>query len=402
MDNEVEISSVEESGVYPIMVSTSPCYVRGLKGDPRIMLGEPNHSDSKPARDAVKLGNLGDGSWKISTDRDEDYENVHLEFIKKFPGKMNVKSVPASNEQGGKALAVHLEQQEKERKTMPFYTTLVPSKPVVIPGKASHLGFWVHAASDWGRVVYCLRDANGERWLSVGKKGEWNVDDVHNWSAFNYDGWRYLTFEVPANSPYDRYREAGTSFWGNYQGDMLVDLPLTLEKIIVERRTHVIHATEQRSAAPDDVLLGSFYAEYENPADKTDEAVRLSQLQMPVPNTAPDLANPIRNLDETGATAGPEVTKINPPEREYDGRRCHVHFAAVDGAKTYDVWVATYPDGRGAILLGKDWTAPGQLLTGLSSNVDLHLFVVAKDAEGKMSKPGKPFKANLKDMFPMK
>src|SRR5262249_21680574 len=152
------------------------------------------------------------------------------------------------------------------------------------------------------------------------------------------------------------YREAGTSFWGNYQGDMLVDLPLTLEKVLVERRTHVIHATEQRAAAADDVLLGSLYAEYEKPADKTGEAVRLSRLRMPVPASPPDLANPIRKLNETGTSSGPEVTKVNPPEREYDGRRCHVHFAPAKGAKTYDVWVTTYADGRGAILLGKDWT----------------------------------------------
>src|SRR5207302_3559109 len=138
---------------------------------------------------------------------------------------------------------------------------------------------------------------------SVGKKGEWNVDDVHNWSAFNYDGWRYLTFELPANSPYDLYREAGTSFWGNYQGDMVVDLPLTLEKIIVERRTHVIHATEQLPAATDDVLLGSLLAEYETPADRRDQTVRLLRLRMPLPATAPVLATPNRNLTHENTTA---------------------------------------------------------------------------------------------------
>mgnify|MGYP000955835154 CR=1 FL=1 len=62
---------------------------------------------------------------------------------------------------------------------MPFYTTLVPKKPVTIPGKASHLGLWVKAASDWGQVVYSLRDAKGERWLSIGTKGAWNCDDIH-------------------------------------------------------------------------------------------------------------------------------------------------------------------------------------------------------------------------------
>ena len=407
MDNAAELRG------NTFMIGTSPVYVRGLTGDAKFTLGEPDHSDSAPGPHNLPLADLGDGSWKLSTERDMDYENNHLEFIKRFPGQFSLHDgVGADGKR--KALAVRLDKQPKERRTMPFYTTLVPAKGIVIPGKASHVGLWVKASSDWGRVVYCLKDAKGERWLSVGKKDEWNVDDTHNWSAFNYDGWRYLTFELPGNASYDLYREAGTSFWGNYPaspaggkgksepGDMVVDLPLTLEKIIVERRTHVIHATEQLPAAPDDVLLGTLHAEYETPADRTDEAVRLSRLRMPLPTAAPDLSNPIRKLTEAGKTDGPEVTKINPPEREYDGRRCHVHFAPVPKAKSYDVWVSTYADGRGAVLLGKDWTAPGQLLTGLSPNVDLYLFVVARDAAGKESRPGKHFKVNLKDMFPQR
>ncbi len=397
MDNATDISANPS-----FVISPSPCYLRGLTEDAKFTLGEPDHSDVKPGANAVRLAELGDGSWKLSAERDADYENVHLEFVKKFPGKFTVK--PEAEESGrGRSLAIHLEKQEKERRTMPFYTTLVPAKPLPIPGKASHLGLWVKAASDWGRVVYCLRDAKGERWLSVGKKGEWNVDDVHSWSAFNFDGWRYLTFEMPGNAPYDLYREAGTTFWGYYgEGDAIVDLPLTLEKIIVERRTHVIHATEQLPAKPDDVLLGGLYAEYESPADKGDEAVRRSRLRMPLPATPPNLDNPIAKLLQTGMGAAPEITKVTPPEREYDGRRCHVHFAAIPTAKTYEIWVSTYLDGRGAILLGEKWTAPGQLLTGLAPNVDFYLFVVAKDAKEQPSKPSKAFKVNLKDMFPMR
>ncbi len=272
---------VNEKRRVTVRASTSPYYVWGLKEDAKVTLGASDHSDSKPGKNSTVLANLGDGSWKMSTDRDDDYENVHLEFVKKFPGKMTTQVVSAPKEAGGKALAVHLEKQEKERKTMPFYTTLVPTKPIVIPGKASHLGLWVRAAGDWGRVVYCLHDAKGERWLSVGKKGEWNCDDVHSWSAFNFDGWRYLRFELPGNAPWDCYREAGTSFWGYYgEGDGVVDLPLTLEKIIVERRTHVIQVDELKPANPEDVLLGDFHAEYERPADNSVEAVRLSRLRM--------------------------------------------------------------------------------------------------------------------------
>jgi hypothetical protein len=279
MDNDTKLNP--KDGRVTLTVSTSPCYVWGLKEDAKITLGTPNHADSKPGSNAVVLSNLGDGSWKMSADRDEDYENVHLDFIKKFPGKMTVQSVAAPKEQGGKALSVHLEKQEKDRGTMPYFTTLIPSKPITIPGKPSHIGLWAHAASDWGRVVYCLRDAKGERWLSVGKKGEWNVDDVHCWSAFNFDGWRYLRSELCGNEPYDCFRDMGTSFWGYYgKGDGIVDYPLSVEKIIVERRTHVIKLDELIPANPEDVLLGDLYVEYEKPADKTEDAVRLTRLHM--------------------------------------------------------------------------------------------------------------------------
>jgi len=55
--------------------------------------------------------------------------------------------------------------------------------------------------------------------------------------------------------------------------------------------------------------------------------------------------------------------------------RCLVDFAPVAGAKGYDVWASPYADGRGALRLGKGWTGPGQLLTGLRARVDFYLFV---------------------------
>jgi hypothetical protein len=400
MDNPTAL--VSKDGKATFTVSTSPVYLRGLKGDLKTTLGAPDHSDAQPAAEVVRLGDLGDGTWKLSTERDLAYEESHHEFIRRFPGKFNIKPV-GGDAKFGKALAVHLEKQPKERKTMPFYTTLVPAKPIVIPGKASHLGIHVQASSDWGRVVYCLKDANGERWISVGQKGEWNVDDTHCWSQFCFDGKRYLRFELPGNAPWDAYREMGTSYWGHPgPGDGIVDYPLTLEKIIVERRTHVIAGTEQMPASPDDIILGALNAEYETAADKTPEAVRLAKLRMPLPPGVPELANPLVKLTKTGEGEGPVVLKVNAPERDYDGKRCHVHFKPAPGAVKYDVWVSPYLDGRGAVQLATGWTKPGELLTGLSPNIDLYLFVVAIDKAGKASKPGKAFKINLKDMFPMK
>jgi len=312
---------------------------------------------------------------------------------------MSAQRVDAPQEQGGKALAVHLGKQEKERGVMPYFTTLEPRSPVSIPGKASHLGLWVHAASDWGRVVYCLRDARGEKWISVGTKDEWNNDDIHTWSAFCFDGWRYLRFQLPSNLPYDSYREHGSSWWGSYGGDGIVDLPVKLEKIIVERRNQVVYANDLVPAKPDDVLLADLYAEYADAADKTRDTVRLSKLRMPVPKIAPGLVNPVAELAKTGTGAATRVVRVTDPVREYDGTRCHVEFKLVAGAQSYDVWVSPYADGRGAMKLGTAWTESGQLIKGLRPDANFYVFVAYTDADGKPSKPSAPLKILLKNRF---
>jgi hypothetical protein len=389
----------EKNGVVTFKADQSPRYLEGLTGDAEITLGESDHSDAKPGKDAVKLGNFGDGSWAQSAEIDLDYTKNKPQQIERFPGKMTVHGEDVPKPQGARALAVHLEAQEKDRGVMPFYTTLTPKTPIAIPGQASHLGLWVRAASDWGRVVYVLRDAKGEKWISVGTREDWNNDDIHCWSAFCFDGWRYLRFELPASAPYDSYRLHGTSWWGSTGGDGVVDLPLKLEKVMVERRPKVIYGNDLVAAKPDDVLLGDAYAEYERPADRNEEAVRLSMLRMTVPKNAPELSNPIAELQQSGTGAPTKVLQVTDPTSAYDGTRCHVHFEPVAGAKTYDVWVSPYADGRGALQLGKAWKESGQLLQGLHADTEFHLFVTYTDADGKVSKPTAPFAFRLKDRF---
>ena len=401
-DNETVLS--EKQGRVTFVSDSSPCYVEGLDSDARVALGEPDHSDSAPGPNSIMISNPGDGTWTMSSEPDKDYEFDPLHCIARFPGKMRAWPVEAPAYCGGKALAVRLEIQEKERKVMPWYTTLAPKRPVVIDGKASHLGIWVKAASDWGRVVYFLRDAKGERWINIGTREAWNCDDTHAWSSFNFDGWRFLRFELPSNMPYDNFREAGSTWWGHYgAGDGIVDLPLSIEKIVVERRSHVIYVNDPQPARPDDVLLGDLYAEYETPFDKTPEAVRQSRIRMPAPEGVPPIGNPIKDLKARGVGPIPAaIQRVEPPLHEYDGTRCLVHFAKTPTAISYSVWVSPYEDGTGALELGRDWTEPGQIMTGLRPETDFYLFLVYTDKDGKKSKPSAPLKIRLRDMFGLK
>jgi hypothetical protein len=248
-------------------------------------------------------------------------------------------------------------------------------------------------------VVYSLRDAKGERWLSVGTKEDWNSDDMRCWSAFAIDGWRYLTFEMPSSAPYDSFREIGTTCWGSTNGDGVVDLPLTLDKIIVERRNQVIYGNDLVPAKADDVLLGDLYAEYARPADKTPEAVRLSKLRMPIPAGSPTIENPVAELEKTGVGTPVQVQRVQDPEHWYDGTRCHVFFTTVDGAKGYDIWVSPYQDGRGAMKMGSNVQQSGALIEGLRPETDFFVFVTYTDKDDKVSKPSQPLKIRLKNRF---
>jgi hypothetical protein len=298
---------------------------------------------------------------------------------------------------------VQLGDQPTERLTMPFYTTLKPKRPIRIPGKGSHLGLWVRAASDWGRVVYCLRDAKGERWLSVGSKQQWNCDDTSGWSVFNFDGWRYLRFPLPANSPYDLFREDGSVWWGHYgSGDGVVDLPLALEQIHVERRTHTIYVNDIQPANREHVLLADLFVEYAAASDRGRAAERLSRVRMPAPKDVPDLGNPLLAIAEAGTASAPPITRLSLHNQLVDGTRCYLHFEPAPGAKHYDIWVSPYADGQGALQLGKKWAGPGKMITGLRPDTDFYAFVVVTAADGKRSKPSAPFKIRLKDMFGMK
>ena len=421
MDNSVMIESSNRQ--VTIELSTSPVYVTGIDHIDEISLGEPDHSGavqwartrnqqtwhsgplltmSVPEIQHEKvIASLGDGTWTNVREQDRVYETNNHD-TQRFLGDMSVNAV-TDPQRPGAALAVKLHKQDRERKLMPWYTVLKPSRPVVIPGRASALGLWAKASSDWGRVVYCLRDAKDERWISIGHKDEWNCDDVHSWSSFNFDGWRYLRFELPGHLPYDNFRQYGTTFWRYAGGDRIVDLPLTVEKIIIERRTHILYVNDIQptNAQANDVLLGDLVAEYGSAEDATEQAVQLSQVRMPAPTGKVEMPNPIVQMAQDNDLPPIKLLGVKDPDWGYDGTRCHVNFEPVPDAKQYQIWVAAHPDGRGAQAMAQ-FNESGQILQGLRPATRFYLWVTYTDQDGKQSMPSNMLDIELVDAFGMK
>ncbi|MCS6849591.1 MAG: hypothetical protein NZ700_00300 [Gemmataceae bacterium] len=359
-------------------------------------VGEPDHSDSQPPAVAQVVGDLGDGGWTFRDQRDPVYEKGTF-AVERFPGKFHGRVIEEPGR--GRVFVSTLGPQETVHELMPWYGVLAPKKPVVLPGAPAALGLWVKGASDWGRIVYVLRDAKGERWTSIGAQDQYNCDDPHSWSSFNFDGWRYVRFELPGHTGYDLFRKHGTTWWRSDEGDGIVDLPLHVEAIIVEQRSHILYVNDVQPVASDSVAFGKLYAEYAEPADATAEAVRQSRLRMPRPTGVPPLPNPIAELEQNGVGPAPTLTKLEPPISMNDGTLVHVHFAAAAGAKKYFVWVSVRPDGRGAVNLTPNGIISGGLVRGLRPGLPFYFWLTYQDGDGKMSKPSKPLTATLVDTF---
>ncbi len=192
----------------------------------------------------------------------------------RFDGPMRSEIV-ACPKRNAPVWQITLDEPDVERPLAAWYGVFEPEEPIAIPGKARALGVWADGRSNWGRIVYEVEDAEGEIWRSTGTKDDWNCDDIHTWSYFNYDGWRYLEFPLPSHLPYDNFREPDTTWWGSEGGDGVVQLPLKLRRIIIEHRTHNIYAHEKVEVEDRSVRLHRLKAIYDDAESITDAPVEL-------------------------------------------------------------------------------------------------------------------------------
>ena len=370
--------------ITPPVLSPEPIFVYGWNG--KMTLGTPDHSDNKLEADHLLLGEAKELFVRQVNDFDKEYLESFPLAIRRFPAEMKL-------EKTADGLAVTLPKQPKSRGVMPFTTALVPAKPIVIPGKGKYISLEVTANSDWGRVVYCLRDAKGEKIISVGQAGQWNCDDTPGHSVFCFDGKRLLKFELPATLA-DGFRDMGNTWWGFYGGDKMVDYPLTLEKIYIERREDAVYGNSLVKCSTAPVVLGKLYVEYESKADMTTVPVRQQQKK-----AEGKAFNPIAEFAAKGKMPATELIRLEEPQQYCDGTRAMFHFKMVPEAVSYDIFVSRYADGTGALRLGKNLKTSGMMVTGFKPDTDFYAFVVYYDKTGNASKPSKPLHFNLQDKF---
>ena len=144
----------------------------------------------------------------------------------------------------------------------PRYVILAPREPIPIPGEPRSIGTWVKGNSCWGRVMWEIEDAKGERFLSVSAgEGGWMVGDWRTRTFINFDGWNYLHMRLLTWYSSGFYGPERRN-WRNVGGDGRVDFPVRLTRIVLELRDRVVHLTDMVPVPDRSIRLRDLSAGY--------------------------------------------------------------------------------------------------------------------------------------------
>lgn len=266
-------------GKLRISASATPRYLELPRGATvqGVRLGEPIH-EAAPEGKVAEIDALDSlEGWEVVSVRNPELE-FYNPLCPRRKGDFEFEVVETIDG-GGPAIRVTPKPLTSGKDTMPMVVELAATKDIVLPGKPTEIGLWVNGNSGWGRIIYELEDASGQRWTSIGAKAaeesawmadwlspemmekyrpneiaDWNTDDPYGLSRINFDGWRYVGFPLPGQYPGEGYHWPANSQWKS-TGDGVVHYPLKLKKLIIELPEKVLHLTRYAPPKRPDVFL---------------------------------------------------------------------------------------------------------------------------------------------------
>lgn len=266
-------------GTIRLDASPEPAYLILPKGGrvASVVLGLSKYEDQPVGRISKIDSLLSLGKWKVVPERSPELE-MYNPLTPRRKGNFEF-SIVSKIDGEGPALRVSPKPVKEGKSVMPMYAELAFQKRMELPGKPAEIGLWVDGNSSWSRVIFSLRDASGQRWVSIGAAakgasewmGDWltsdllknykpgkiadfNTDDPFGLSRINFDGWRYLGFPLPGQYPGEGYHWPANGQWFS-DGDGIVHYPLLLEKLIVEIPEKTLHLNRYAAVARPEIYL---------------------------------------------------------------------------------------------------------------------------------------------------
>jgi hypothetical protein len=286
MGNEQALEFAD--GAAEVTVSAEPRFLATPRAVSRIAPGAPQMERHAPGKNfsISPLDTLAD--WQVETKRSAELEfynfecprrkgDFAFEAVAEFEGRKGVLKVTPRLPVAGSSY-------------LPMYAVLAHRRGVELPGEPTEIGLLVNGNGSWGRVLFELEDAGGQRWISLGAAmrdeptrwmedwmspaelqamktmsvSDWNTNDPWQRSRINFEGWRYLRFPLPGQYPGEGYHWPYSSQWRS-TGDGVVKYPLKFKKLILELPEKTLVLTTYAAVPRPEIYLKDLQVTHEPP-----------------------------------------------------------------------------------------------------------------------------------------
>lgn len=265
----------------PVFLTTAAPVVELVPGDPVL--------PGRPTGRSFVVADLGTAAgWSVETERSRELEAYSF-MSPRRPGRFDYTAMDSFEGEAG-VLRVAPGPTAAGPELLPVYSVLRLDPAVELPGEPTEIGVMVNGNGGWGRILFELEDAVGQRWVSMGaeqagppsawmadwmpaeefarlktaNQNDWNTDDPWGRSAINFEGWSYLRFPLPGNYPGERYHWPYSSQW-YCSGDGIVRYPLRFRKLIVALPEKALHLREYRAVPRPEIYLKDLLVTYQPP-----------------------------------------------------------------------------------------------------------------------------------------
>ncbi len=245
-------------------VDASPCYLIATSQLTSILLSNHSLLPSNTSFIISSMTNLND--WLIENQRNFELETYNFD-VPRRKGDFEF-AITSFTSEAVSALKILPIFPTDGIAFQPTYALLNITKSVAIPTNHSQLEIYAYGNSGWGRIIFEMEDAIGQRWISLGAamdgnptrwmadwlptnelmKGtflniaDWNANDSEALSYITFDGWGKISFPLPGQYPGEQYHFPRNCYW-KYDKDGIAHYPLKFKKLIIEMREKIVYGT---------------------------------------------------------------------------------------------------------------------------------------------------------------
>ncbi len=259
MGNTVPLTP-DRNGQVELVASSSPVYLETGVPVAEVEPGAPVHDDPGPNHPVTVASFDDPAQWEVEADA----PRIRAGGRPSVTGRFTL--APVRDEERGGVTEVTLESQPEVPRIASHNLCLKARNPGSIDREVRRLGLWVKGNSCWGRVFFEFTDAHGEQYRS--STHYWDRDKVAHTSAIAFDGWRFISQELPGAHAEDAEnwlevtQAAPRRDWSSRggDGDGRVQFPIKVTRVALAMREWQVYVTDMVPAQSRSIRLGPLMA----------------------------------------------------------------------------------------------------------------------------------------------